>query len=131
METYVEFRSTSFSSLEQLVDVLTNRLTQQGVSVLQPGEEDWGWMIPVANREFSLWIGCGKYEEYDDGYLCFIEPNKPLVRKFFFKKISTEKSVNFVRASLDCILQEGSEFKDVKWWTGDDFNNPDSDAGDL
>ena len=30
--------------------------------------EDRGWMLPIANDQFPLWIGCGNYEEYADGY---------------------------------------------------------------
>ena len=40
---------------------------------------------------YRLWIGCGNYEEYPDGFLCFIEPSKPFVRKWFRKIDTTDR----------------------------------------
>jgi len=35
----------------------------------------------MSHEKFRLWIGCGRYQEYPDGFLCFIEPHEPFVRK--------------------------------------------------
>ncbi len=123
METYVEFRSGHFSSVEQLTKTLFEKLKQEGLQVNEPCSEDWGWAIPVSNDAFPLWIGCGHYEEYIDGFLCFIEPSKPYVRKFLFKKIPTEKQVESVQKALNNVLAQNEEIRNIKWWTEHDFNH--------
>jgi len=124
METYVEFRSNHFSSVEQLTMTLFEQLKNEGIQVNEPYNEDWGWAIPVSNDAFPLWIGCGHYEEYTDGFLCFIEPSKPDVRKFIFKKIPTEKKVATVQKTLNKVLAQNEEIHNIKWWTEYDFNHP-------
>jgi hypothetical protein len=53
--------------------------------------EDWGCCIPIENDASSLWVGCGNYDEYPGGFLCFIEPSKATVRKPF-RKIDTSEA---------------------------------------
>jgi hypothetical protein len=94
--THVEFRSNSFPALEgeeelinpdlwgkQLADFLSDGLRTEGFETTEPIAEDWGWRLNVINDTFALWIGCGHYQEYVDGYLCFIEPHEPFVWKPF------------------------------------------------
>lgn len=75
------------------------------------------------NEQFSLWIGCGNYEDYPDGFLCFIEPHTPFVRKLF-RKIYTQERVGSLQRAVDKILSEAAGIRDKRWWTHDDFNNP-------
>lgn len=72
-----------------------------------------GWAVPVRNDKFSLWIGCGNADE-TDGFLCFVEPSKPDIRKLF-KKIDTAQDVARVTEALERILSSDSEIRDVRW----------------
>ncbi|WP_345973271.1 hypothetical protein [Sulfurimonas diazotrophicus] len=124
METHVEFRSTLVSSVQELATVLFEQLKQEGVQVRDPFSEDWGWTIPICNDAFPIWIGCGQCKEYVDGFLCFIEPRKPYVRKFLFKKISTTQTVETIQKALSKVLAQNEEIYNIKWWTEYDFNHP-------
>jgi hypothetical protein len=134
VETHLEFRSDRFPPYEgeqelinpdlwgkRLAEFLRDGLRAEGYVVDEPIAEDWGWVLPIANKEFTLWIGCGRYQEYPDGFLCFIEPHKPFVRRFF-KKIDTRDTVRALRESMDRILTEVSGVRAKRWWTHEDFS---------
>jgi hypothetical protein len=136
MLTHVEFRSSAFPAYEseeqqvnpgrfgkRLADYLVSVLGSAGEFVGEPIAEDWGWVVPIDNAEFRLWIGVGNYEEYPDGFLCFIEPSKEYVRKLF-RKISTKARVETIQRKLDDALRSHSDVRDLKWWTADEFNEP-------
>src|SRR5215469_3977604 len=118
MLTHVEFRSDRFPPYEgeeeevnpglwgkRLAEFLRDRLRAEGFKTEEPFAEDWGWVMPIANRGFGLWIGCGHYQEYLDGYLCFIEPHKPFIRKFF-TRIDTTETIAAVQRSMGKVLTE-------------------------
>jgi hypothetical protein len=86
-----------------LAQFIRRGLTERGIAAGEPVAEDWGWCVPIQNDEFPLWVGCGNYEEYPDGFLCFIEPQKRFVRKWL-KRIDTTERVSAVRA-LDEVLR--------------------------
>jgi hypothetical protein len=101
-QTCVEFRSDLFPAIDgeeqqvnpglwgkRLADFLCERLRNEGFETEVPFVEDWGWVVPIVNEEFRLWIGCGHYQECPDGFLCFIEPHQAFVRKLL-KKIDTD-----------------------------------------
>lgn len=101
METHVEFRSALFPPYDgeeaevnpgsygkRLAEFLRRGLTGRGFEAGEPFAEDWGWVVPIVNTEFSMWIGCGNYDEYpSDGFLCFIEPHTLTIRKWFRKMV--------------------------------------------
>ena len=64
-----------------------------------------------------MWIGCGRYQEYPDGYLVFIEPSKPTLTRFLFRKIDTTSDVNRVAEALDGVLGGHPGIRDVRWWS--------------
>ena len=93
--THVEVRSDKFPAHKGeeeeinphlwgkgLADFLRIKLLAEEFKTAKPIAEDWGFRIDVVNEGFGLWIGCGRYQEYPDGYLCFIEPHTPYVRDF-------------------------------------------------
>lgn len=105
MLTYVEFKSTAFPPYDgeseeinpgrfgkRLAEYLSADLARRGEAVGELFTEDWGWVVPIENAGFDLWIGVGNYEEYPDGFLCFIEPHTEHVRKLI-KKIATRERV--------------------------------------
>ena len=136
VQTYVEFRSDMFPAIDgeeqqvnpglwgkRLADFLTGKLRGKGFATEEPFAEDWGWIVPIVNQQFPLWIGCGHYQEYPDGYFCFIEPHKPFVRKLL-KKIDTRERVASLQQALDEVLGENRGIHSKRWWTHDEFNNP-------
>lgn len=142
METHVEFRSDKFPPLDgeeklinpdlwgkRLADFLREGLRKQGFETGEPIAEDWGWLVPVVNKSFRLRIGCGHYQEYDDGFLCFIEPHKPFVRKFL-KRVDTRQRISALRQAMDIVLAEEEGIRSKRWWTYEGFNSQYNQNGD-
>ena len=95
----------------------------QGFDVVELAAEDWGWMVEIRSEAFPLWIGCGNLDGEPDGYLCFIEPSRPFVRKFLFKKIPTVGVVTRVRDALEMMLSNERYIQDIRWWGKEEFEN--------
>jgi hypothetical protein len=140
LETHVEFRSDRFQPLEgeenfinpdlwgkRLADFLREGLARQGFETKEPIAEDWGWVVPVVNKPFRLWIGCGHYQEYEDGFLCFIEPHKPFVWRMF-KRVDTRERIAALRQAMDRVLVEREGIRSKRWWTHEGFNKPSLDG---
>ena len=70
--------------------------------------------MSVKNKDFPVWIGCGNYEEYKNVFLCFIEPSKPFVRKWF-KKIETTQVISKVAEALEKVLRANKEITNICW----------------
>ena len=129
MRTHLEFRSAAFPAYpgeeeeinpgrhgKRLAEFLDRGLRGHGFEVAHIGAEDWGWRIGLRHDAFPLWIGCGNYEEYEDGFLCFIEPSKPFVRHWL-KRIPTFETVERLASALEKIVQQSGEARDLRWWT--------------
>jgi hypothetical protein len=135
MKTHVEFRSDAFPPYageqeeinpgvwgKRLAEFIHDGLKAQGFDVIEPAAEDWGWMVEIRNHAFPLWIGCGNLDGEPDGFLCFIEPSTPFVRKFLYKKIPTEAEVSRVQKALETILSDENSIRDVHWSSKDEFS---------
>jgi len=133
MRTHVEFRSAKFPPYpgeegdvnpglwgKRLAEYLLWDLRERGIATGEIYSEDWGWVVPLRHEPFSMWVGCGHYQEYEDGFLIFIEPSKPTVRKGLFKKIDTTTDVARVAEAIDAILTSDRDIRDVRWWTEDE-----------
>jgi hypothetical protein len=128
MRTNLEFRSSELSGLTSASDTPSGKAIAELLSQLLPGHgyvvegieaEDWGWRVQVANHGFPLWIGCGAYEEFPDGCLCFIEPSQRFVRRWF-ERIDTEATVERLADALEQVLRESGKASDLRWWTVDE-----------
>ena len=133
MRTHVEFKSDDFPAYpdekeqinpdlwgKRLAEFLVPQLQNHGIQTGEIYLEDWGWAIPLPNDKFKMWIGCGRYQEYPDGYLVFIEPSKPIISKFLFQKIDTTSDVSRVSDALDKTLNSHSGIRDIRWWSEDE-----------
>lgn len=138
MKTHVEFRSDRFPPYEgeeeqinpgrwgkRLAEFLCEGLRQQGYAPSEPVAEDWGWAVGIAQDPFPLWIACGCYPEYDDGFLCFIQPDTPTIRKWF-RTFDTREQVEALQRAIDEVLAESAGIRGKRWWTSKEFNNPGS-----
>jgi hypothetical protein len=142
VKTHVEFRSNAFPAYEwedekinpgqygkRLADYLFTGLQSRGFEPGEPIAEDWGWFISVKNDAFPLWVGCSNYEEYpDDGFLCFIEPHTPVIRKWF-KKISTKDQIEALQKAMDDIISNHADIREIKWNSHDELTKPNKTVG--
>jgi hypothetical protein len=141
MLTHVEFRSDLFPAIEgeeeminpgrwgkRLADFLRDGLVSRGFVVSEPINEDWGWCLLILGKPFSLWIGCGNYG--DDGFLCFIEPSKPRVWRYF-RRVDTRSEIQALHDAMDGIFSENEGICDKRWWTYEEFNFPSRQATTL
>ena len=90
-----------------------------GFTVAGVGIEDWGIRIDIRHGEFALWIGCANDQDIENGFLCFIEPSTTFVRKWF-KKISTEKTVEQLASAIENALQASGKTSRLRWWSEDE-----------
>ena len=95
MKSCVEFRSDCFPAYDgeekkinpglwgkRLSEFVRDGLRARGFDAGEPLAVDWGWLIPIGNESFRLWVGCGRYQEYPDGFLRFVEAHVPVIRRF-------------------------------------------------
>jgi hypothetical protein len=135
MLTYVEFKSAAFPPYDReseqinpgrfgkrLAEYLSAELSRRGEQIGELFTEDWGWVVPIQNAGFDLWIGVGNYDEYPEGFLCFIEPHTEYVRKLL-KKIPTRDRIEALQRSVAAVLQAHANIRDLKWSTHEEFNS--------
>ncbi|MEP7008506.1 MAG: hypothetical protein ABI810_21175 [Sphingomonas bacterium] len=129
MQTHLEFRSTAFPPYpgeeeevnpgrygKRLAEFLVEELPRHAFKVAHLNAEDWGWRINLLHDSFPLWIGCGNYEEHEDGFLCFIEPSRPFVRRWL-KRVPTSETVERLANALEEIILRSQNARDLHWWT--------------
>jgi hypothetical protein len=135
MKTHVEFRSDQFPPYDEeddeinpgiygkrLAEFLVRGLKEQGWVPEELIAEDWGWIVPIQNEGFDLWIGCANYAEYPDGFLCVIEPHRPSVRPFpFLWKVDTTAKIHALQQAINDVLCASPAIRDIRWWTYDEF----------
>ncbi|HSG34209.1 MAG TPA: hypothetical protein VLA37_06715 [Sphingomonadaceae bacterium] len=127
MRTHLEFRSEALREAFNRTDdpgeiggrlvaeLLSSRLPEHGFAVKRVVQEDWGWCIVLDNEAFSLWIGTGDYLEYSDGHLCFIEPSRPFVRRWF-RQVSTAETVERLATAIEAIIRASGQASELRWW---------------
>ena len=129
MRTHIEFRSAKFPAYDgeadevnpgrwgkRLAEYLVVKLREQGVPTGTIYTEDWGWGIPIEGKPCKMWVGCGNYDAYPDGFLCFIEPGKPVIRKLF-RTIDITQDILFIGETIDVILHADPEINSMRWWS--------------
>ena len=107
LKTHVEFCSKLFPQTqneiekwdgqiwgENLAEYLIKQLNLFGITTNGYRDEDWGYIIYLEGEKYQpIWIGCGHYEEYENGFLVFLDPSQPIIRQWFFKKIDISKQL--------------------------------------
>ena len=127
MKTQVEFRSSKFPPCEgeeeqinpglwgkRLAEYLVEKLAEKGIETEEIIAEDWGWYIPVRNEGFRLALCCGHQDGDDDQFLCFTDPDTPIVKKFF-RKIDATAQLTQLTGALEQILAADPDIRDIEW----------------
>lgn len=99
---------------KRLAEYLRDTLPQHGFVVKDLVPEDWGCFVEVENPKFPLAVACGHYQEWPDGYMCYIEPDKPFVRRWF-RKVDGRPVTSRLAAAVEAIFQDDPEIRDVHW----------------
>ncbi len=134
MLTHVVLRSEGFPAYEsedeevnpgrygkRLAEFIAEGLMSEGEIVGELIPEDWGWVVPVENPSFTLWVGVGNYEEYENGFLCFIEPHAEYVRKLW-KKVPARERIELLQQRLNRVLCSSKEIHELKWSSHNEFS---------
>lgn len=109
----------------RLAEFLHEGLPRHGAETGLPFPEDWGWVVPVKNRGFRIWIGCGAYAGRNDRFLCFIEPHQQRIRRFpFLWTTDTTAALTRLQYAIDQLLQSHAGVQDICWETHADFMRP-------
>lgn len=131
----MEFRSVEFPSYDEdgemnpgrwgrrLAEYLEEHLPRFGVQPVGSFMEDWGYVVPLVTERFPISIGCGNYLEYPDGFLCFLKPNTPTVRRWF-RTIDTRADLERVAAALDGLLRSNPGIYGVRWRSEEESRVP-------
>jgi hypothetical protein len=64
---------------------------------------------------------CGRYEEYENGYLVMIEPKNPVIKKWFAADIDLTEQLLQLTVALAQILDNEPQIHEVKWWSAAEF----------
>ena len=73
-------------------------------------------MVELVNPDYPLGIGCSNYEEKENGFLCFIEPSTPFVRKWL-KKFANAPTVERLANAMEMILLSSGKVSNLRWWS--------------
>ncbi|MFM5949104.1 MAG: hypothetical protein ACKOPM_07730 [Novosphingobium sp.] len=130
MRTHLEFDSALFEEPEGVGNTYNPDIQGAKLAKFLSGEfkalgysgaiieEDWGWMIDLAKDEFPTWLGCASYSG-PTGWLVFIEPSKPFVRRWL-KKIDARPTVAKIADQLETILTTKGGATSLNWWSDQD-----------
>ena len=89
-------------------------LSREGYNIEEkPIPEDWGWIIMLHRKPFSLWVGCGNEDGNITRWCLFVEAEQGLLHKLF-GKIDPALEINAVEEKLVKIVTDAS-FKNVEW----------------
>lgn len=134
MRNHVTFKCTKFNLTERhenfinpdnFGEDLANWLTllldkEANIESFDPGQEDWGWYIPLKHKEKTFYINLGFYPNEDTDWLLWVEPpSRSIIEKF--KKINYNNETIFVCNSVNSILQSENTISEVHWHLEKDF----------
>ena len=97
---------------KRLVEYFEKQFKIHGIETEEFYPEDWGWELPIVNQEFDIYLCCQNLD--DNSYLCFLEPSKPQIRKWLFKKIDTRNNLNRISDIIQKIINDDSQIKEIK-----------------
>ena len=87
-------------------------LRKRGVQVGEALPEDWGWVIPVEGRPFSLWVGCGNEDGSETRWMLFAQAEPNLVQRLF-KRVDTAPALDGLQRHLLEMVESDPAISDV------------------
>jgi hypothetical protein len=97
--------------------LLEARLPEKGFPVDFTVNEDWGWCISLKKTHgYSPWIGCqyGYDRRGDYSLQCFVEPDKPVIWRWF-RRINITERTAALKQAIEDILRESGLADDIYW----------------
>ena len=128
MRTHLVFRNAALTDPDaddanpagaKLARLVADHLPVHGFPVKRVVQEDWGWAVVTDNPCFGLWIGCGADIDRPNGHLCFIEPSRPWIRRWF-RRVDTTATIARLAAALETIAAEAAGTSELRWWSEDE-----------
>ncbi len=99
---------------EALACWLKAKLADEGYLVEEePIPEDWGWVVMLHKKPYSLWVGFGNEEGSTTRWGIFVEAEIGIFRKLFHK-FDPVAEIKVVEKQLEKIVSSAG-FQDVKW----------------
>jgi hypothetical protein len=97
-----------------LAEWVKRKLVDEGYIIEEaPIPEDWGWIVTLKRKPFSLWVGCGNEEGSTIRWCLFVEAETGLFNKLF-NRTNPFHEIKSVESTLEnIVLNEG--FGNVKW----------------
>lgn len=99
----------------QLANFLRQGLEAQGYRVADVIVEDWGnWVEIDHDGGYFLAVGCANLDDHE--HRLFIEPDKPVIRRWF-KKVDVSEDRKRLGIAVEKVLNDAPEIKN--WRLGD------------
>ena len=108
---------------QRLAEFLAQELPAHGFPVLSVTVHMWGFKVALENTDYPLWLGCGNYEGHETGFLCFLEPATPFVRKWF-RKLPNAPTIERLAIAVETILQSSGKVSNLRWWSENELLRP-------
>lgn len=103
---------------EDLAQWFRKKLSERGIAVREPYQEDWGWELPVGDRSVSYYLCMSGNADNRDGnpdqgeWRIIVEKKRSIAQRLFGKgKIQTDDAM--VRLVVQ-ILQSEESIRDVR-----------------
>jgi hypothetical protein len=99
---------------EELAKWIKEQLQNNGYTIDEsPIPEDWGWVVMVQRKPFSLWVGCSNEDHSLSRWGLFVEAEKGILQKLF-SRADTSSSVSGLEKEIERLVREAG-FEDVQW----------------
>lgn len=97
-----------------LAKFLADNLGTQGFRATTFTPEDWGWHVEIENPEFPLAFGCN-CENRSDDFIVFVEPSKPVIRRWF-RKIDVSARTDALNEAIFSLLAKSGKLSAGPSW---------------
>lgn len=127
MKTLVEFKASKFPPYEgeeeeinpgiwgkRLAQYLTKHLAKHNIHISEIIAEDWGYYLPIQHERAKIALCCANQGGEREQFVCFIDPSKPKVRRFF-GRIDLTPDYQRLYEALKSVLESDPDIRDLVW----------------
>ena len=102
-----------------LVEYIVKALNASNLKTTEINQHDsYGWYFYVKLGENTIWCML----QLSDNWLLISESEVPFLKRLFRKEVA-DLEHQCVCESIDCVLQDGQQFKNILWFTQDEFQS--------